>query len=107
MNISKIKPLLNRILIKKIGGPTKSPGGLYIPDNNKNLKIGKVLEVGQGKVNAQGQLVKPNLSIGQYVWLPEYGGVKVPKAQEQNEQDIFLYQEEDIVAVVEGDFEKI
>lgn len=107
MNISKVKPLLNRILIQKIGGPTKSASGLILSDKNKNTNIGKVLEVGQGKVNAQGQLVKPILTVGQYVYLPEYGGVKVPNASEKKEELLLIFQEEDIIAVVEGDFEKI
>lgn len=107
MNFSKVKPLLNRVLIQKIGGSTKSAGGLLLPDKNKNIKIGKVIEIGTGKLNAQGQTIKPTLSVGQYVMLPDYGGVKVPKANEKDETEVLIFQEDDIIAVVEGDFEKL
>lgn len=107
MNISKVKPMLNRVLIQKIGAPTKSPSGLILTDKSKSLKIGKVIEIGTGKVNAQGQIVKPTLSVGQYVMLPDYGGVKVPKGNEKDENEVLIFQEDDIIAVVEGDFEKL
>ncbi len=107
MNFSKVKPMLNRVLIQKVGGPTKSASGLLLPDKNKNIKIGKVLEIGSGKLNAQGQVVKPTLSVGQFVMLPDYGGVKVPRANEKDEPEILIFQEEDIIAVVEGEFEKL
>ena len=107
MNFSKVMPMLNRVLVKKIGGPVKSAGGLLLPDKNKNLKIAKVVEVGTGKVTGAGVLLKPTLSVGQYVMLPDYGGVKVPKGQEAGEEELFIFQEEDIIAVVEGDFEKL
>jgi chaperonin GroES len=107
MNFSKIKPMLNRVLIQKVGAPTKSPSGLILTDKTKSLNIGKVIEIGTGKVNAQGQVIKPTLSVGQYVMVPDYGGVKVPKANEKDETEILIFQEDDIIAVVEGDFEKI
>jgi len=107
MNFSKIKPMLNRVLIQKVGAPTKSPSGLILTDKTKSLNIGKVIEIGTGKVNAQGQVIKPTLSVGQYVMVPDYGGVKVPKGNEKDEAEILIFQEDDIIAVVEGDFEKI
>ena len=103
MNFQKVKPMLNRVLVKKIEAPTKTAGGILLPENkNKNIRIGKVVEVGDGKHNAQGTLVKPNLTIGQYVMLPEYGGVNLPKiSKDSTEGDLVIFQEEDIIAVVE------
>jgi len=107
MNFSKVKPILNRILVQRIGGQTKSPSGLLLPDKSKNLKVGKIIEVGPGRHNAQGQLIKPALSVGQYVMLPDYGGVKLPKGQSKEEPELLIFQEDEIIAVVEGDFDKI
>lgn len=109
MNFQNIKPMMNRVLIKKLTAPSKTAGGILLPENkNKNMKIGKVVEVGEGKVNAQGVLVKPNLSVGQFVMLPEYGGVKIPKSSKSaTEEELEIFQEDDIIAVVELESEMI
>jgi chaperonin GroES len=107
MNFSKVKPMLNRVLIRKLGASQKTSGGIILPNQNKNTKIGCVVEVGTGKLNAKGELIKPSLSVGQYVMLPEYGGYKLPKENPKDESELYIFQEEDIVAVVEGDFEKL
>ena len=65
------------------------------------LVILTVLSIGDGFV-PNGTLIKPSLKPGQYVLLPEYGGAKAPKVQDQ--ENLVLYQEEDIIAVVEGEF---
>ena len=109
MNFQKIKPMLNRVLVKKLVAPTKTAGGILLPENkNKNMLLGKVVEVGAGKQNAKGELVKPNLSIGQYVMLPEFGGDKIPKiSKDSADEELFIFQEIDIIAVVELESEMI
>lgn len=100
MNYTKIKPLMNRVLVKKLQVPTKTTGGILLPEKtNTQQKVGLVTEVGEGRLNHSGILVKPNLKPGDYVLLPDYGGVKVPKNQ-NSEEELFLYQEDDILAVV-------
>ena len=103
MKFQKIQPMLNRILIKKLEAPTKTAGGILLPENkNKNIRIGQVVEIGEGKYNSQGTLIKPNLTVGQYVMLPEYGGVQLPKnLKDSNDEEFVIFQEEDIIAVVE------
>ena len=72
------------------------------------MRLGKVVEVGVGKQNAQGNLVKPNLIVGQFVMLPEFGGVKLPKiSKDSADEELVLFQEEDIIAVVELESEMI
>ena len=102
MNFQKVKPMLNRVLVQKLEAPTKTAGGILLPENkNKNIRIGKIVEVGDGK-HIQGVLVKPNLTVGQYVMLPEFGGVKMPKiSKDSGDEDLTIFQEEDIIAVVE------
>ncbi len=100
MNYSKIKPLMNRVLVKKLQVPTKTTGGILLPEKtNVQQKVGIVTEVGQGHQNRSGVVVKPNLKPGDYVLLPDYGGVKIPKNQNSDEEFI-LYQEDDILAVI-------
>ncbi len=100
MNYTKIKPLMNRVLVKKMQVPTKTTGGILLPEKtNAQQKIGVVTEVGDGRMAHNGVFIKPSLKPGDYVLLPDYGGVKVPKSQ-NSEEEFFLFQEDDILAVV-------
>jgi len=100
MNFTKIKPLLNRVLVKKLQVPTKTNGGILLPDKQSNQqKIGLVTEVGEGRHSHNGIFIKPTLKAGDYVLLPDYGGVKVPKNQNSDEE-FFIFQEDDILGVV-------
>jgi len=106
LKYDKVRPLLNRILIKKIENPTKTAGGILLPNKGESSKIGLVMECGNGKITSKGEVIKPSLLPGQYVLLPEYGGVRVPK-NENSEEEHYIYQEQDILGVVNGSFEKI
>ena len=102
----KVTPLYSRVLIKKLVPKAKSVGGVLLPENKLGpSNIGQVVETGQGKVLENGVQVSCYLKQGQYVLLPDYGGVKVPKTE--NNENLFIYQEDDILGVVEGDFERI
>lgn len=105
IKFSKIKPLFNRVLVKRVEPPQKTAGGILLP-NQGNSKIGQILDVGIGRQNQKGELIKPSLLPGQFVLLPDYGGLKVPK-QEGSEEEQYIYQEEDIIGVVEGSFSKL
>lgn len=106
MNYTKIKPLFSRILIKKLLPPKNvSKAGLLLPDT-KTTKFGIVEEVGPGSVNEDGKLIKTSLQKGQIVLLPEYGGSPVPKKDVKQEEEYAIYQESDILGVVEGEISK-
>ena len=99
MNYTKIRPLLNRILVKKIQQSTKTAGGILLPETNSaQHKIAIVTEVGPGKFTQNGTHIKTTLKPGDYVLLPDYGGVRVPKKVD-SEEEYFLYQEDDILGV--------
>lgn len=100
--LKSVKPLMGRVLVQRYVPPKKTQSGVLLPESKTNSNIGKVLEVGPGKTGENGQLIKPVLQNGQFVLLPEYGGVRVPKTD--NNDDLVIYQEEDIIAVVEGEF---
>ena len=100
MNFTKIKPLMNRVLVKRLLAPTKTTGGILLPDKSSaQMKVGIVTEVGDGRQHSNGVFVKPTLKAGDYVLLPDYGGVKVPKNQNSDEE-FFIFQEDDIIGVV-------
>jgi len=102
MNYSKIRPLMSRVLIKKLVPPKNvSKAGLLLPDS-KNIRYGLVVDVGPGSYNEDGRLTKPTLNKGQYVLLPDYGGSSVPKQDPKQEEEYVFYQDSDILGVVEG-----
>src|SRR4051812_19928630 len=102
MNYSKIRPLMSRVLIKKLVPPKNvSKAGLLLPES-KNIRYGLVVDVGPGNFNDEGKFIKPSLEKGQYVLLPEYGGMSVPKQDPKQEEEFVFYQDSDILGVVEG-----
>jgi chaperonin GroES len=105
IKFDKVRPLLGRVLIKKIENPTKTAGGILLPEKSGNSRIGCVLELGNGKLANNGEIIRPTLKSGQYVMLPEYGGVRVPNTNEKEES--YIYQEDDILGIVEGSFTKV
>jgi chaperonin GroES len=105
LKYDKVRPLLNRILVKRIENPNKTSGGILLT-NTGTSKVGLVLDIGNGKVTQKGDVLKPAVMPGQYVLLPDYGGVRVPKA-DNNDEEHWIYQEDDILGIAEGKFEKI
>lgn len=101
-NLKKVQPLLSRVLIQKLVPPKKSNSGLLLPDSKTSSNIGKVVAVGAGKVLENGKILAVNVKVGDFVLLPDYGGIKVPKTNDS--EDLLLYHSEDILAIVEGDF---
>jgi chaperonin GroES len=105
LKYNKVRPLLNRILVKKLENPNKTSGGILLT-NAGTSKIGLVLEIGNGRITQKGDIIKTAILPGQYVLLPDYGGVRVPKG-DNTEEEHWIYQEDDILGIAEGNFEKI
>lgn len=103
MNLAaRLRPLGNRVLIKKVAPVTQTASGILLPDSAKaKIPQGTVVSVGPGEKNMQtGDLMPMNLKADMEVFLPEYGGTKIPVAE--GEDELFLYREEEILAVIEN-----
>ena len=71
----KIRPLQDRIIVKRLEEETKTKGGIIIPDTAKEKPIeGKIIAVGKGKVADDGKLIKPEVRVGDKVLFSKYGG---------------------------------
>ena len=93
-----LKPLLNRVLIKKAEPITKSKGGILLSQNSgEQLNFGKVVAVGPGKNLEDGKVREVMVKVGDTVLLPEYGGSKVILA---DEQELFIYRDDDIMGTL-------
>lgn len=93
--VEKIRPLLDRVLVKRLELEEKSEGGLYIPDVAKEkAQTGKVIAVGTGKVLQDGTVQKMNVKVGDVVFLPKYAGTEASK-------DHIIIKEDEILGIVE------
>ncbi len=94
----KIKPLQDRILVKRLDGEEKTAGGIIIPDNAKEKPLeGKVVSVGNGKVLDNGTVRKPDVSVGDKVLFGKYAGTEVKIDGTEH----LLLREDDILGVIE------
>ena len=93
----KIRPLQDRILVKRVPEAEKTKGGIIIPDTAKEKPIeGKVVAVGNGKVQEDGTVRKLDVKVGDTVLFGKYGGTDV---QIDGEEHLIL-REDDILGVV-------
>lgn len=94
----KLRPLMNRVLVKKAEPLTKTRGGILLPEKNQDqLNFGVVVAVGPGRHMENGQLRQVLVKEGDTVLLPEYGGSKVVLG---DEQEYYVYRDDDIVGTL-------
>lgn len=94
----KIRPLQDRILVKRIESEEKTSGGIIIPDNAKEKPMeGKVVAVGNGKVLDDGKLHKPEIKVGDRILFGKYAGSEVKIDGTEH----LILREDDILGVLE------
>jgi len=94
----KVKPLNDRVLVKRTEELTVTKGGIVIPDSAKEKPIeGKVVAVGPGKMSEQGQRMTLQVKDGDRVLFGKYSGTEIKVEGEE----YLMMREEDILAIVE------
>ena len=94
----KIRPLQDRILVKRIASEEKTAGGIIIPDNAKEKPMeGEVMAIGNGKRLEDGSLATPDLKVGDAVLFSKYAGSEVKIDGSEH----LIMREDDILGVVE------
>jgi chaperonin GroES len=94
----KIRPLHDRILIKRLEEDSKTAGGLFIPDNAKEKPIrGEVVAAGAGKRDKDGKIVALDVKAGDKVLFSKYGGTEVKIDGEEH----LIMREDDLLAVID------
>ncbi|MFL5455987.1 MAG: co-chaperone GroES [Myxococcales bacterium] len=95
----KIRPLQDRVIVKRVAGEEKSKGGIIIPDTAKEKPIeGKVIAAGNGKVLEDGTVRSLDVKAGDRILFTKYAGTEVKLDGEEH----LIIREEDILGVVEG-----
>jgi chaperonin GroES len=94
----KLRPLHDRVIIKRLEAETKSAGGIVIPDAAAEKPIkGEVVAAGTGKILEDGKVRPIAVKVGDIVLFGKYSGTEV----KVDGEELLVMREEDIVAVVE------
>ena len=96
--MTKIRPLHDRILVKRIDEEAKTKGGLFIPDTAKEKPMeGQVLAVGKGRVDDDGKVHPLDVQKGDRVLFGKYSGSEIRVAGDEH----LIIREDDVLAVLE------
>ena len=94
----KIRPLQDRIIVKRIKEEEKTKGGLFIPETAKEKPSeGEIVAVGKGKVLENGTLLPPDVKVGDRILFSRYGGSEVKIEGVEH----LIMREDDILGVIE------
>jgi len=94
----KIRPLQDRVIVKRIEEEEKTKGGIIIPDTAKEKpQEGKVIAVGKGKINDDGKVTPLDVKVGDKILFGKYSGSEI----KMNGEEHLIMREDDILGIVE------
>ena len=94
----KIRPLQDRVIVKRVEEEAKSKGGIIIPDSAKEKpQEGKVVAVGKGKVGDDGKIIPLDVKVNDRVLFGKYSGSEINMDGEEH----LIMREEDILGIIE------
>jgi chaperonin GroES len=94
----KIRPLQDRVIVKRIEEEEKSKGGIIIPDTAKEKpQEGRVVAVGKGKVNEDGKITPLDVKVNDRILFGKYSGTEINVEGEEH----LIMREDDILGVIE------
>ena len=97
--MSSIRPLHDRIIVKRSEPETRTASGIVIPDSaGEKPEQGEVLAVGPGKRDERGERITPDVKVGDRVLFGKYGGQTVKLGGEE----VLVLREEDVFGVIQG-----
>ena len=95
----KLKPLHDRVLVKRLGEEEVTKGGIIIPDSAKEKPIkGEVVAVGPGKHSDKGEKIKMSVAKGDKVLFNKYAGTEI----KVDGEEFLVMREDDILAIIDG-----
>jgi chaperonin GroES len=94
----KIRPLHDRVMVKREDEERKSPGGIVIPDTAAEKPIrGKIIAIGKGKILENGNIRPLDVKVGDKILFGKYSGTEI----KVDGDELLVMREEDVVAVIE------
>ena len=94
-----VRPLRDRILVKRVEEQEQRVGGIIIPDTAKEKpQTAKVVAVGRGRVNDKGEVFPLDVKPGEYVLIGKYAGAEI----KLDGEEYLILREEEVLGVAEG-----
>jgi len=94
----KVRPLHDRVIVKRVEEEEKTKGGIIIPDTAKEKPVeGKVIAVGDGKLSDEGKKIPLEVKAGDRILFGKYAGTEIQIDGEEH----LIMREDDIIAIVE------
>jgi chaperonin GroES len=94
----KIRPLQDRVLVKRLEEEEKTKGGIIIPDTAKEKpQMGKVIAAGKGKKTEEGKVIPLDVKAGDKILFSKYSGTEVKVEGDE----LLIMREDDILGIVE------
>ena len=93
-----VRPLFDRLLVKRNDEPTKSKGGLFLPETAKEKPLeGTVLAAGSGRTSDEGKVTPLTVKVGDRILFGKYAGTEIKVEGE----DRLILREEDVLGIIE------
>lgn len=97
---TKLRPLGDKVLVKRVEAESRTESGIFLPDTAKEkAQIGKVIAVGGGKRDTSGTLTPVDVAVGDLVYFGKYAGTEVDI--DKADKNYLLVREDEILGVVE------
>ena len=94
-----VRPLRDRILVKRIEEQEQRVGGIIIPDTAKEKpQLAKVIAAGNGRISDEGKVLPLDVKAGDYVLIGKYSGTEI----KLDDVEYTILREDEVLAIVEG-----
>ena len=94
----KLKPLSNRVLVRRLAAEEKLKGGIILPDTaKKKQEQAEVIAIGEGKKDKNGALIPMPVKVGDVILMEKYSGQEVTL----NDEEFVILRADDIIAIVQ------
>jgi chaperonin GroES len=95
---SKIQPLGNRVLVRRLEASQTTKGSIILPDTaKKKQEMTEVIAVGPGKKTPEGKMVVPPVKVGDIILVDKYAGQEITL----NDEELLVVRGDDIIAIIE------
>ena len=96
---TNIRPLRDRLIVKRLDSEEKTASGIYIPDSAKEKpQRGKVVAVGKGKITEDGDVVPIDIKVNDEILFGKYSGTEI----KLEEDEYLIMREDDVLGVIEA-----
>ncbi len=96
--MTNIRPLQDRLIVRRLDSEEKTAGGLYIPDSAKEKpQQGQVVAVGKGKVKEDGSVQPMDIKKGDKILFGKYSGTEI----KLDEEDFLIMREDEVLGIIE------